>query len=276
MPFSRTKLRRYRLAAGLTQAQLATLAEIHPITIQAIEAGRKQPHLVTVERTADALGVTIDELFERGAQQWSPLGELVRKPFSARVTKGHEQRGAYTRLVLGVPDSVSDEVATNDWHRQQFGAPALDEHSDLVRLKVAGLLAVWQGRLDLSEEDWQLAALVVGSSRKVRDRLRVHLHSKARASEKATAERLARRQVTVAQHTESWRVAKVSTVLADRVRKEPGKWSQGPLRKSLGKAQQEWFEQALEHALREGWLHEETAQTSGGPSRRLWPGRGTP
>ena len=168
------------------------------------------------------------------------------------------------------------EVEENDHHRQQYGSEALDEHTDLIRLKIAGLLAGLQGRLDISEEDWQLAGIVVATSRRVRDRLRDHLMAKQREQEQISAEKAARRSVVVTERTENWRVVQVAGKLAAKVHKDPGKWAPGKLRASLSTVQREWFDDALEHATDSGWVALRTEDTEVGTRERLFPGKNRP
>lgn len=52
--------------------------------------------------------------------------------------------------------------------RGRLTLPPLDAHRDLVRLKVAGLLALLDYGLDVSVEDWELAGQVLNASDRVR------------------------------------------------------------------------------------------------------------
>ena len=58
-----TRLRELRVAAGLTQAELAERAGISVNFISLVERGLKSPTLSTMERLAAALKVPIMELF---------------------------------------------------------------------------------------------------------------------------------------------------------------------------------------------------------------------
>jgi len=58
-----TRLRELRVAAGLTQAELAEKAGISVNFISLVERGLKSPTLSTMERLAAALKVPIIELF---------------------------------------------------------------------------------------------------------------------------------------------------------------------------------------------------------------------
>jgi transcriptional regulator with XRE-family HTH domain len=56
------RVRRYRQAAGLTQAQLARRLEVEQSTVSAWENGRKTPTIANVARIAAVLDVSIDDL----------------------------------------------------------------------------------------------------------------------------------------------------------------------------------------------------------------------
>ena len=58
-----TRLRELRVAAGLTQAELAERAGVSVNFISLVERGLKSPTLSTMERLAAALKVPIIELF---------------------------------------------------------------------------------------------------------------------------------------------------------------------------------------------------------------------
>ncbi len=55
-------IHRLRKEAGMTQAQLAERADISQQVVSGLEAGERNPTLVTLEALADALGVMPHEL----------------------------------------------------------------------------------------------------------------------------------------------------------------------------------------------------------------------
>lgn len=57
------RLKALRLAAPMTQFQLAGASGVSVRTIQAIEAGRTDPRESTAKKLAAALGVTIEDLY---------------------------------------------------------------------------------------------------------------------------------------------------------------------------------------------------------------------
>jgi transcriptional regulator with XRE-family HTH domain len=69
------QVRRLRLAAGLTQQQLATKAELSMSAVIHIENGRiPNPRLTTLRKLAKALGVSLDALAgpENGGEDERP------------------------------------------------------------------------------------------------------------------------------------------------------------------------------------------------------------
>ena len=63
-------LRELRLKAGLTQKELAIRSGVHSRQIQRVELGTSKIEnlrLVNAKRLADALGVPIEELVEKGS-----------------------------------------------------------------------------------------------------------------------------------------------------------------------------------------------------------------
>lgn len=79
-------LRRFRVAKGLAQHELALDAEIDRTYVSMIELGRHNPSLMVLDRLAKALGVKIADLLEEpppGAKAPAPLPK-GRKPKPSR------------------------------------------------------------------------------------------------------------------------------------------------------------------------------------------------
>jgi len=64
-----TRLRRQRLAAGLSQAALARAAGVTSTTVCRLERGRHRPSMVTLEKLARALGRSVAELLSGGSTE---------------------------------------------------------------------------------------------------------------------------------------------------------------------------------------------------------------
>ena len=59
-------LRRLRTLNALTQAQLAERAGLHRTAVERVERDKVEPHMTTIRKLADALGVHPRELVEGG------------------------------------------------------------------------------------------------------------------------------------------------------------------------------------------------------------------
>jgi hypothetical protein len=78
-----------------------------------------------------------------------------------------------TGFVLEVDDAIVAEIQE---HRHAIATgrrnePELDGHLGLMRLKIAGLLAMLDGRRRITVEDWRLAGEVTAASTRIRARL---------------------------------------------------------------------------------------------------------
>jgi len=74
-------VRQLREARGLTQAQIAKLAEVPRATWTNLESGAANPTLSVLHRVAGALQVTLEELLStpRAACEYFPFGTLPRR-----------------------------------------------------------------------------------------------------------------------------------------------------------------------------------------------------
>lgn len=61
---SETKIKSIRMKKGLTQKKLAEMAEMNEVQLRAIENGRGNPTVKTLEKIADALDVPLNDLLE--------------------------------------------------------------------------------------------------------------------------------------------------------------------------------------------------------------------
>jgi transcriptional regulator with XRE-family HTH domain len=70
-----TNIRRYRLAAKLSQEELAARMGVEQYYISGLEAGRRNPTITTASRAAEALGVKVAQLFEERRATKAPVGK---------------------------------------------------------------------------------------------------------------------------------------------------------------------------------------------------------
>jgi hypothetical protein len=82
---------------------------------------------------------------------------------------------------LEVPSRIVDEIREAHLRRQRDpDADPLDAHAMLLRLKVAAALALFVGRLGITEEDWSLAEILLRYSTAVRNDVRALLEHERR------------------------------------------------------------------------------------------------
>ena len=77
-------IRKIREQQGLSQEELAELANIHRVTLARYEAGRVDPGTQAIARLAEALGVSVDVLFGIEQTETSET-ETQPKTIAARI-----------------------------------------------------------------------------------------------------------------------------------------------------------------------------------------------
>ncbi len=124
--------------------------------------------------------------------------------------------------VLELPPTVVDAIRAEHLAKQRgtvAEAAALDSHAMLARLKVAVGLMWLNGRTDkVSDEDWDLAGIVLGVSNMTRREVQNALRSKASAANKERGRQDAVREVAKAEEIAKVEDAAVARVV-ERIRK---------------------------------------------------------
>jgi hypothetical protein len=122
-----------------------------------------------------------------------------------------------------VADSIAAEVIAEDRLRNRGVAVAdsLDGHATLLRLKVAALLAVLDGRTDVDVDDWRLAGQVGATSRAVRQSIVEYDWQQSRRRDDAAIAKAARREVVVAETAAQAALARVVRSIAAKAHKTP-------------------------------------------------------
>lgn len=157
-----------------------------------------------------------------------------------------------------VADDIADEIRTRKLARSRgvaTGLDPLDSHTDLLRLKVAALLAVLDERLDVNAEDWRLAGMVMNASHAVRTLVAEHARQVERHREEAATGRAVRREVAVVDGQVNRTVDRCAKIIARKVR-EHGALTHGEAWRSLASRdrQQVTIDEVVEHAVSLRWL----------------------
>lgn len=126
--------------------------------------------------------------------------------------------------VYGIDPAIAAEVRVRDLlaNRDHSPRPLLDSHRDLVRTKVAALLAFLAGRLDIDSDDWRLAGMVMRSSVAVRTWVLETARTAAATAELAGHRRAATRETVIASEAEQRALDSAARSIARRVWSEEG------------------------------------------------------
>lgn len=186
-----------------------------------------------------------------------------------------DERGQpITGLITG-PQWLADELwqtRVNVVHGEET-VGQLDSHKDLMRCKLAALLAVIDGRMAVVDEDWQLAGVVWDTSCAIRDHMvefgRRELRQQAEQQTEAYVNREER--VHVARLTADGAVDRVARWIGRRVyeRAEAGRDAEtrAAVRHGLSNDDRKYFDAAFDLAQTRLWIATEGRVTLPGSAR---------
>lgn len=115
------------------------------------------------------------------------------------------------KRVMAVCSQAWEAIDTAQIARLRGDGEALDGHALFSRLKVAAALSLFDGRGDVTEEDWDLAGTVMVVSDRTRQECRDALSAAAIRANEARAEARAEASIVVADHTEVAALARTKT-----------------------------------------------------------------
>lgn len=139
--------------------------------------------------------------------------------------------------------------------RGQDLAHRLDSHGDLVRLKVAALLGLLDDRHDIAAADWDLAGVVMETSRAVRGEVASDARRRAAASEAASTSKAVRRQDALDDSLEAKALGRAARTIANRVHGHGPQSASDLMRAMSSKHRQHvTLYQAIDRAIDEEWI----------------------
>ncbi|MFE4409079.1 hypothetical protein [Streptomyces sp. NPDC056821] len=158
------------------------------------------------------------------------------------------------------PDSIRtmlwrQHVAKN---RGELVVAELDAHAGLIKVKASALLALLDGRYEVTEDDWHLAETMWAASCAVRDHLLARAKREAAAARQAAED--AHVQAEVKAHEAKSRADSKLARVAQRVRTlatRVGGISHGELRRTIAYRDRDVLEAAVDLAVSRGWVFEE-------------------
>jgi hypothetical protein len=158
-----------------------------------------------------------------------------------------------------VSDSIAREVIVEDRARNRGGTAAgtLDGHATLVRLKVAALLAVLDGRTNVDDDDWRLAGQVAATSRAVRQSIIEYEWQQNRQRDDAAIAKAARREVVVAETAAQAALRRVVRTIVAKAHRSPiTVFTRGELTRACSGRDRQLvtIDAAIDDAVGRGWL----------------------
>ena len=158
--------------------------------------------------------VTAEVVDWPGPLDWTPPDPGKLAPLRVVTSK--------VRHPLPIADGITEELR-RDLVRRRNDADAdpLDAHEGLVRLKVAALLGILDGRVEVSADDWRLAGVVIGASRATRHYVAATLRSVEATREQASTARKVRQDAAIEDAAYSRALASAALSVARKVHRDP-------------------------------------------------------
>jgi len=161
---------------------------------------------------------------------------------------------------MGLDTQVAAEIRARALARSrgELVIDPLDAHRDLNRLKVAGLLALLDGRTDITAADWRLAGQVLNSSDRVRAGIIDAARWRARENERTRTAKLARQAAHLDDDATTRALANMARAVARHVHR--GKCAEGCRRRCVTTATSSkdrklsTIDDALDAAVGHGWV----------------------
>lgn len=181
---------------------------------------------------------------------WLPDGWDVRDPADVD----------HTMPVCAEAEHEIDRAAVE---RNRHGASELDGHTMLGQLKIAGVLAILEGRTGITSDDWHAARYIINRSTAQRDAVKAELRRAQDEANEARGRSEARRAVIVDDSREEAAVKRVAKRILD-VLPPDGSWtSSSALRKKITTNDRGYFETALQRLVDAGQIDAEEVEYRG-------------
>lgn len=179
-----------------------------------------------------------------------------------------------------VCDALRSTVLANRKQTLRTGQTnGLDGHALLNRVKVAAAVALMEGRLDVTDDDWELAGRIQSTSDLTRAWVQAQIANERAKTGRQRAEVRANEAVVVDSTVSEARVARVGRVIARAVHRagEEG-MARGEAKKRAAKRDRGDAEAGIAFAVAAGWIveTEHCHATNGTAVKALIPGKETP
>jgi 5S rRNA maturation endonuclease (ribonuclease M5) len=189
-----------------------------------------------------------------GLLDWTPLPKIEGQEFAVDPAIAAEVRAHDLAISRG---DIEDDTG--------------DAHAVLLRLKVAAILALLAGRVNIDTEDWDLAEMVVSTSKSVRLKVAAIVADVEKRREEKMTNVLARRQVVAAGAVEDDQVERVAKRVVQLV-SQAGRngLATGAITRALSKRQRDVAQEAIDYAEESEWIVRRTSPGQGQEKDRFY------
>ena len=214
----------------------------------------------------DADGVTPQRFL------WLPAND----PTAPDETPGTPQPLAWRPLTYGravrhvkISATARETIIAARKMRNKGSGEALDGHALYTRLKVAAALATLARRLEVSEEDWQLAGVIMDVSDRQRRLCESAMRDVSAQANKSRAEAAGVAATITGEVKNRAMIQKAAAAVKRRLDKTPGDWAaSSDIRRATRADQRPYFEDAIDALLDAGDIEETSAEHGGRRFRR--------
>jgi len=166
------------------------------------------------------------------------------------------------RVAIDVCATARNEIDRARVARLRGDGHALDGHALLARLKTAAVLAIWNGRLNVTDDDWRLAGVIHARSDRTRQQIVDKLAERRRDANRARGEAEAERAVVVADTLQDAAAKRVARTLVRKL--TDGEWvTRSDLRRRVTSRDRRYFDEAMERLIDAGQVEAGNAGNAG-------------
>jgi hypothetical protein len=154
--------------------------------------------------------------------------------------------------------------------RNRGDGDALDGHALLARLKTAAALSIADGRCDVSEDDWELAGVVMRQSDATRESVRQTLSRAEREKNVTRAEAEADRSIIVEERSIDASMRRAGKAIMRKLRRTEGEWvARSDVRRAVAHRDRGAADPAIESLLSAGQIEQRDVEHNGQTGHEL-------
>ncbi len=140
--------------------------------------------------------------------------------------------------------------------RGDLDLPEMDSHLDLQHMKTAALLAILDNRLNITRDDWNLADMILDTSRAVWESCQAHINTKTFNKNAATDSRAIGRTLKTEDAINDRALNNMARAIAHKVHKEKTGLTKRDLQRATSSVDRSRvsYVDAIELNIKKGWI----------------------